>query len=138
VNPSTPPPIQGLGPAVLVQGDALRPLYRAVLVGIADARASGMSIVMLESARQAIVSAIGHADVRKPLPRIPSRRQHDDGTISVAEAAEQLRRSERHIRRIARAEGLGRRVGGRWLLDRVAVLALANEIERTEDDAAAA
>jgi hypothetical protein len=130
--------VQQLGPALLLQGDALRPLYRAILVGINDARASGYSTQLLAEIQQAIMSAVGHADVRKPLPQIGLRRQHDDASISVAEAAKLLRCSERNVRRIARTEGLGRRVGRAWVLDRVAVLALANERNEEHDTTAAA
>ena len=138
MNVRTPPPIQSLGPAVQFQGDALRPIYRAILAGIADARASGYSTRLLAEAQQAVIAAIGYADSRKPLPRIGSTRQHGDDQISVAEAAKQLRCGERHVRRLARAEGLGRRVGRAWVLDRVAVLALAREMERQNDTASTA
>jgi Helix-turn-helix domain len=131
----TPPPVQVLVPAMLVQGDALRPLYRAVLVGIADARASGYNIAMLVEIQSALRSVIGYADSRKPLPRIVSTRQHGDDQISVNEAAKLLRCGERHVRRLARTEGLGRRVGRAWVLDRVSVLALAQEMERQTDTA---
>jgi excisionase family DNA binding protein len=133
VTAQAPPPVQELYPGVLFQGDVLRPLYRAVLVGIADARASGYNISLLVEAQQALKSVIGQSNVRKPLPRISSRGQHDDATISVAEAAKLLRRSERHVRRIARAEGLGRRVGRAWLLNRVAVLAYKQELARRDE-----
>jgi hypothetical protein len=72
VTAQAPPPVQELYPGVLFQGDVLRPLYRAVLVGIADARASGYNISLLVEAQQALKSVIGQSDVRKPLPRISS------------------------------------------------------------------
>jgi hypothetical protein len=135
MNAPTPPPSQALGHAVQFQGAVLRPLYRAVLVGINDARASGYSTYLLAEAQQAIMSAIGHTDSRKPLPQLGLRGQHDGASISVAEAAKLLRCSERHVRRLARTEGLGRRVGRVWVLDRVVVLALAKEMGIEHDTA---
>lgn len=44
--------------------------------------------------------------------------------ITTAEASTLLALSDRRVRQLA-AEGMGRRVGGRWLVDRSAVLAYA-------------
>ncbi|MGW6915560.1 helix-turn-helix domain-containing protein [Kitasatospora sp. NPDC054939] len=57
--------------------------------------------------------------------------------ITTAEAGAILALSQRRIRQIAAAhDGMGRRTGGRWLLDRSAVLAYRERSVRPADDPA--
>ncbi|MFI0482228.1 helix-turn-helix domain-containing protein [Actinomadura sp. 9N215] len=68
-----------------------------------------------------VAAADGIAAAQEAETVPPSRH----GEITTGEAAGLLRLSERRVRQLA-AQGMGRRAGGRWLLDRSAVLAYAD------------
>jgi hypothetical protein len=126
------PPVQQFGNAVLIRGSALRTTYFAVLAGIAKARSDGHNTAALVALQLAIREAIGHSDVCIPPEGIEWKSKHAAGSIGIAEAATILGVGERQMRRIARNEGLGHRRGRAWVLDRVAVLALAAERRNCE------
>ena len=73
---------------------------------------------LLGEALTRAVSASGHSDVRTTatLSELP----YEQPTLTVEQAAEQLGRSARQTRRIARQLG-GRKLGGIWYLDEHAV-----------------
>lgn len=64
-------------------------------------------------------SGSGTAEVTQTEVAGSSRHDH----ISLAEAAQLLGVSDRWARQLARDEGLGRKVGGRWVLSRTACMA---------------
>lgn len=143
------PPVQHLGAAVLIQGDeALRRLVFSLSRGIDDRRRHGKreQVVELEEFRRIAVSAwesgtspCGHGDVAK-MANVRESIAGERDWIDTAAAARLARLSRRQVQRIARSlagHGAARRVGGAWVLDRVAFSAhLTERFEGMDDDAA--
>ncbi|NKS20860.1 hypothetical protein GS467_06500 [Rhodococcus hoagii] len=115
----TGPPIQQLGAAVLLQGSALTAARHAIRAAQHKRNRDGLvpspTLVELDAA---LVSALGHPDVRDEVDLSPSVHESDD--ITIADAAALLGVSDRQCRRLATQLG-GRVIGGRWLLDRQTV-----------------
>lgn len=113
-----------------MQGQALQDAYYLVSAGIRAASRNGYPTQRFEEIRRAIRAADmalrRHGDV------VSIASQSDWGSddesavdpIDTAEAARILGLSLRSCQRLAHA-GLGRRVGGRWVLDRGLVVAEA-------------
>ncbi|MDV8022006.1 hypothetical protein [Rhodococcus sp. IEGM 1330] len=132
------PPVQTLGDAVLIQGEALALVQRAV--EIMHARNSGRrSSLVFDTLRR----RLGHAmDVQAAM----SSTRHDDTTLQESEpdsvlteqigtraAAEILGLTQRQCQRLVIELG-GARCSGRWMFTRDAVHALkAERAARTED-----
>jgi hypothetical protein len=127
-----PPAVQQLGSAVLLQGQALTDAYYLVSAGIREASRSGYPTGRFEEIRRAIrdASRRRQSDVaeRELLSHSGNDRSAVD-TIGTAEAAALLGIGFRNCQRKAK-EGLGRRVGGRWVYDRALVIA---EAERRKE-----
>ena len=107
------------GGVVVVHGTAARTLCQAVLIAERARRSNGLpaSADYAELiAELHAVSDTGQTDVRDA-PDLPLS-SHD--SITVADAARRLKLSERHVRRMACTFG-GRKLGGRWILDELAV-----------------
>lgn len=108
------PPIQRLAPDVLLlTGDAIGALAYAVAV---TQRARARNGLPTSRALAALASAAGQADTQSA-PELDT----DEELITTEEAAQMLGISNRQARRRAPQLG-GRLTGGRWLLDRRAVL----------------
>lgn len=115
-----PPPIQRLGPAILLQGPAVDAVAYAIKVAQRSRRRNGLpdsgALAALGRAFENL-SAAGQSD---------SATDAEDDTedvnewITAAEAAPLLGCSPRQARRLAPSLG-GRLAGGRWLLDPHAV-----------------
>jgi hypothetical protein len=110
------------GTAVILTGEWLEAALQAVLIAArARARnglANSAAHLALAKALTVAMSEDGHSDVREiaGVQDLP----YEQPTVTVAEAAKQLKLSERQIRRRAPQLG-GRRVGGVWLLDQDAI-----------------
>lgn len=108
------PPVQRLAPDVLLlTGDAIGALAYAVAVA---QRARARNGLPPSRALSALASAAGQQDT-EPTPELDT----DEELITTQEAAQMLGCSNRQARRRAPQLG-GRLTGGRWLLDRRAVL----------------
>jgi len=122
---TTPPPVQVLTGALVVQGPALRDLYYLVSAGIRKASRTGYSTTRFEGIRRAVreadASCTRQGDVAEDAPWAHSTTD-DETLIDTGEAAALLGVSRRTAQRLAR-KGLGRQVAGRWLLDRSLVIA---------------
>ena len=120
------------GSCVVLTGDWLRVAAQAVAIAQRARQRNGVPVSrayeLLGDALTAAVSDSGHSDVRIPqeLRQLP----HEQPTITVAQAAAWLGRSERQVRRTARSFN-GRKIGGRWLLDEFTVRALITDKEST-------
>ncbi len=107
---------------VVLTGDWLRVAAQAVKIAERARRQNGLPVSriyqQLDAALTEAVAAKGHSDVRTPaaLSVLP----HEQPTLTVEQAAEQLGRSARQTRRIARQLG-GRKIAGQWWLDEHAV-----------------
>ena len=108
------------GGVVVVHGTAARTLCQAVLIAERARRSNGLPASADYGeliAELHAVSATGQTDVRDA-PDLPL--SNHDSSITVAAAAQRLKLSERHVRRMACTFG-GRKLGGRWILDELAV-----------------
>jgi len=105
--------------AVLVTGPALRAAADAILIAARARRLSGLPSSTLHAELAAAfinaASANGHTDVRETAT--PPTLQP---TVTVEEAATQMKLSRRQVRRLAPLLG-GRIIAGRWLLDQTAI-----------------
>lgn len=108
------PPVQRLAPGVLLlTGGAVDALLYAVQVA---QRARQRNNLPPSHALAELASAAGQTDARRVEPL-----EDEMEMIATEEAARMLECSSRQARRLAPRLG-GRRVGGRWLLDRRAVV----------------
>jgi hypothetical protein len=111
-----------VGAVVVLTAEWLEAALQAVLIAARARRQNGLpnsaAHLALAKALNSAMSADGHSDVREIEP------EHDysyaQPTVTIAEAARQLGLSERQTRRRAPQLG-GRRVGGVWLLDQIAI-----------------
>lgn len=112
-----------VGPVVVLHGPSLRACLDAVLRAARARRLNGLppsaEHVRLAEALTSAMAATGQTDMPKTVAA--EHVSHEDiPSIPLAEAARRLTVSARHARRLAPKLG-GRRVGGRWFLDPVAV-----------------
>lgn len=140
MNAPTPPPLQPLGPAVVVQGQGIIDLVYLISKGIKGAERDGYPTGRfhehLRIFRQAYefgvpnpVSRGGHGDTTSGSDLRQSRGDELD-TIGTAEAARLSGLSRRTCQRLAKS-GLGRRIGASWVLDRAGFIA---HLATREDD----
>jgi hypothetical protein len=126
---TTPPSVQIMGPAAVLQGQAVVDLIY-VLGRILDARREPpRRHERFKALRSDLVrayefephpSAVRHGDVATRPARAGSNLQ--PGEVTVADAERLTGLGRRHIQRLAR-DGLGRRVGARWAVNRAGLLA---------------
>jgi hypothetical protein len=146
--PRNPPTMQPLGPAMLVQGQAVVDMVYLINKGIQGAKRDGyptgrfteylrLFYQVYEFRTPIEVSRIGHGD--RPIGGdLKEYGCEEFDTIGTAEAALLSGFSRRTCQRLAR-DGLGVRVGRSWVLDRVGFLAhLANTEGGQHDRPAAA
>ncbi|WP_156665586.1 helix-turn-helix domain-containing protein [Rhodococcus phenolicus] len=129
------PAVEQLGEAVLIRGEALPYVLRAVaglnreiLLGFGrelppvavDLDAALSAARTAAQTRQAAVATAGRIDGHPPVPA----EDYEPGLIDAAEAASVLGRSRRTVYRLA-ATLDGRRIAGRWVFPRSAVDAYA-------------
>lgn len=109
-----------VGGVVVLSGRTLRTAHDAVKIAARARRLNGLpdssSYAALGGALAEAMAVAGHSDDRRKVEVEVSGLQ----PMSVEEAAEQLGKSRRQIRRLAPKLG-GHRIGGRWVLDRQAV-----------------
>ena len=138
-RPAAPLPVQVLGAAVLVQGQALFDLRFLVEQGIQVAKFNGYPAARLQGLCRAVgdaCDAVGmsperHGDVAK-LPLLTKSYLDGPDTIDTAEAAELSGLSRRQVQRIAKG-GLGRHAGRGWLFDRAWFIAYLKHKERQDN-----
>jgi hypothetical protein len=129
-HPTVTPPVQQWPGVVILSGPALRDAYFLVSAGIRSAARTGYPTTRFEAIRRAIkdadLSPQRHSDVAQvsDAPHCGGGDEAAVDSIDTAEAAALLGCSRRSCQRKA-AAGLGRRVGGRWVLDRGLVAAEA-------------
>ena len=130
----TPPPAQQLGAALLLQGQGVLDGYYLALAGIRYAKNQGHPTTRFEQlaaiiGKAAEVSRQRHYDVVLPAAQAESE---IDGEVFIdtAAAAALLGGDIRTAQRLAGA-GLGRRVVGRWILEKSLVIA---ELEARRND----
>lgn len=102
--------------AVLLSGDAVRLLAYAVATAQASRRRNGLPpVAALDALARDVLaaSASGHTDG-------PDEPADEPDYMTTAEAAQELHTSTRTVRRHAAQLG-GRKVGGTWMVDRLAV-----------------
>ena len=135
-----PPPVQQVGAAVLVQGkDALDQFAKCVLAQIRETQRNGYSVEPYAQLLRTIhrargLSVNGQELATYVVAESHSDSQDEDDWIDVAEAAELLVVSRRHVRRLAPSlsPGQAKRIGRSWALRKAPVLALAEERRRRE------
>jgi len=136
---SDPPPVQQVGGAVLVQGrEGLDQFAKCVLAQIRETQRNGYSVEpyaqLLRTIHTARMSgsANGHELASYQVVQSHSDGQDVDDWIDVAEAAELLAVSRRHVRRLAPSLSAGgaKRIGNTWALRKAPVLALAEQRRR--------
>jgi hypothetical protein len=110
------------GGAVVLTGEWLRAARQAVLIADRARQHNGLpsstTYIGLAKAFTSALSAVGHSDVRG-LEEIQNYPQPSP-TVTVADAAQQLQCTQRHIRRNAIKLG-GKKIGRQWLLDQTAI-----------------
>ena len=119
MNPSLP---VVAGAAVILTGDWLQNTRQALLIAARARKYNGLPVsskdqALFEALTRAM-SAYGQSDVPEPaeLQDYPQT----DPTVTIDDAARQLRLSPRQTRRLAPKLG-GRIIAGRWLLDQTAI-----------------
>lgn len=126
------PPVQQIGDAVIIRGEAISPLYYSVMAGVREARRNGHSITPYVALQAATLAAhrsksdTGHEHPESKVAQQQSERQGDDDLLSIAEAAALSGYCARQVRRKAQA-GHGHRVGTSWVMTRGAALALKQQ-----------
>jgi hypothetical protein len=144
---SQAPDVQVCGPAVIVQGQAVPDLIYVLNLIIRARREPPGRHQRLERLRADLLrayefepqpSALRHCDVAVRRARAGSNMQ--PGEVTVADAERLTGLSRRQIQRLAR-DGLGRRIGVAWAVDRAGLLAhVATQRDRRQetksDDAA--
>lgn len=131
---------EALGPnVVLIRDLAVIDALYLVREGIKATNSNSANVprfqrLYRELQRAYTMAADRHADVDSAVALQSSNMCEDSAAvITVADAATLLGLSERQALRLAPT--LGRRVGGRWLIDRGAVLALKAQREQESYDA---
>jgi hypothetical protein len=114
-NTSPPPEVLAWPGVVVLSGSALRTASEACLIAIRSRRLSGLPVDRFTDLVAHLMTAMGQQDVREP----PGASVSLAPTVPISEAAEQLGRSRRQTRRLVRGLG-GRKIDGRWLVDRIA------------------
>lgn len=140
---SPAPDVQIYGPAVLVQGQAVLDLIFVLGLIINARREPPRRHQRFEQLRADLLhayefephpSTVRHGEVAVRRARAGSNLQPGEVTVADAERLTSLGR--RQIQRLAR-DGLGRRVGRRWAVDRAGLLAhVATQRDRLTKDAA--
>jgi excisionase family DNA binding protein len=134
-----PPPIVADHDIVIIRGDALPLLYRATIALMLRHRRDGLAPpALLHQLRATLYRAVMSLE-RHELPTAADDQpccecQGGGGRVSVSEAAQLLQLSRRQVQRRAadhiRGGLVGVRIGRTWLLDRRAVLTLAERRDR--------
>jgi hypothetical protein len=126
-------PITQIGTTVVIQGDAVPLMYQATLALIAH-RDGLAGSPLLQQARlafyRATMSPARHEDAPASPPEASCNGQDGDW-IGIAEASRLLRLGRRQTQRLAANGLVGAPIGSIWVLDRSAVLALADERRRS-------
>jgi hypothetical protein len=132
-----PPPVQQVGPALLVQGkEGLDQLAKCVLAQIREMQRNGYSPApyaqLLRTIHAARMSQPRHEFASYQLVETHSESQDADDWIGVTEAAQALGVGIRQMQRLAHSlsPGQAKRIGKSWTLKRAPVLALAAERQR--------
>lgn len=123
-----PPEVQQVGAAVLIQGEeALRRMQACVHACIERRHRNGMSDTDLRPLAalfsRAAMAARGHECAYVAVPEQQWKCQNVR-LFDIAEAAIEVRLSQRHTRRLAAQHSLGRRFRNAWVLTDADVLAL--------------
>ena len=113
------PSVQRLGDALLIQGDAVEGLRFAVAVALAARKRNGLPVPVPLAELAAELAVGGQRDTTSKAHNDTEGRQAE--WIDTQEAARMLGCSKRQARRQAPLLG-GHLAGGRWLLDRRAVI----------------
>jgi hypothetical protein len=129
--PSTPPAVQVLGAAVLVQGPAVVDLHSLVVAGVREttrrdgitpsARLSSLVSALETAARVVRAGSAGPGTDVRHHPE--SAQWNPENVVDTREVAQMLDISERHARRLARTLGGRPSRAGVWSFDRRAVQA---------------
>jgi hypothetical protein len=113
-----------VGPAVILTGETLGVARQALLVAQLSRRRNGLPesapYTDLLAAIGAALSATGQTDTVLPAELSCSATELNPDDLSTEEAATMLNCTPRQARRLAPKLG-GRKIGGRWLLDRHAI-----------------
>jgi hypothetical protein len=138
-----PPPITQIGTTVLIQGDALPLMYRAVLALAARHNRDGITPPpLLHELRAALFRATTMSPPRHELANALASSsccdcQNPRDLCTTSDAAALLQLSRRQVQRLAAGPGgLGVRVGRTWAMHKAPVLALANERKARNDQPA--
>ena len=113
--------VHRVGPVVVLSGDGLRAAMQCVVITIRHRALSGLPNGTYEQLAQELGAAMaesGQSDVRKIAVREIDVMQRP--TVPIDEAATRMGLSHRQARRLAPKLG-GQIVGGRWLVDELAV-----------------
>lgn len=118
-NPN--PPVSVAGNAVILTGAGVEvALHAAIKLERARRRNGLPTSGDLDELIKGCMAARGHSDVRKTPD--PALSVEERPTIPIEEAATMLGLSHRQTRRIAETKLGGRIIGGRWLLDKQAII----------------
>ncbi len=130
------PPLQRLGSAILVQGQAVVDLHMLVRGGLRmhrsvdgiepASRLRQLDQVLAEAAAvvtDELMSGVGQMSRRQQVDQACSELPEEIGTC---EAAGLLHLTPRHVQRLAVDLG-GRRAAGRWIFDRSTIAAAAHQ-----------
>jgi hypothetical protein len=118
-----PPAPLVAGAAVILTGEWLHSTRQALLIAARARKHNGLPVssadqVVFEALTRAM-AARGQTDVPEPADLRDYPQQQP--TVTIEDAAKQLRLSERHTRRIAPKLGGKKIAGVGWLLDQVAI-----------------
>jgi len=137
--PSTPPAVQVLGAAVLVQGPAVVDLHSLVVAGVREttrrdgitpsARLSSLVSALEAAARVVRAGSAGPGTDVRDHPESAQWNPKDD-LVDTREAAQMLDVSERHVRRLGLTLSGRQSRAGVWSFDRGAVQAYLDAIEQ--------
>ena len=120
--PRSIPGLHRVGPVILLDGPAVQAVLDALFIAENYRRYSGNSVGTFSAIAQvlaaALVSGSGQSDMGTDAEMEHVRLRQE--SVSIQAAAAMLELSPRQVRRLAPKLG-GRIVGGRWLLDRIAI-----------------
>ncbi len=123
------PGLQRVGGVVVLTGPALRAALDCTLRAIIHRGIAGLpngTFEVLACELRDAMAATGQSDVR--ISTVGEHHPMERPTVPITEASDRLGVSTRQCRRLAPRLG-GRRIGGRWLIDE---LALREHIEGTQ------
>jgi hypothetical protein len=117
-----PPGLVVAGTAVILTGDWLQTTLQAVLIAARSRKLNGLPV---SAADAALAEALNHAMAAHGQTDVPEPEglQHypqTNPTVTIADAANQLKSSRRQTRRLAPKLG-GKKIAGQWRLDQTAI-----------------